>query len=272
MKDRLKILYICPEITPYIPSTEVADICRNLPQIVQEKGSEIRTFMPCYGTINERRNQLHEVQRLSGMNLIIDESDHPLIIKVASIQAARMQVYFIDNDDYFKRKGIYGAPDEDVLFEDNDERSIFFIRGVLETVKKLRWTPDIIHCHGWMTATAPIYIKKIYSSDPFFEHSKIVYSVYDHALDGVMRKGFDKRVMLEGLELKDLKGVKGKEVTTKMLDYLALEFSDAIIDVSKDPDAEMSKYIKKHKLPYVKHNPESYTDDYIEFYKQLTAE
>ena len=163
-----KVLFIAQEITPYLPESEIANVCRYLPQGVQERGREIRTFMPKYGNINERRNQLHEVIRLSGMNLIIDDTDHPLIIKVASIQAARMQVYFIDNEDYFQRKFI--TEDENGnSFDDNDERSIFFVRGVMETVKKLRRVPDIIHCHGWMTALAPLYIKKAYAEDPMFQ-------------------------------------------------------------------------------------------------------
>ena len=150
-----KILFITQEICPYLPETPQSTACRNLPQLIQEKGHEIRTFMPKFGSINERRNQLHEVIRLSGMNLIIDDTDHSLIIKVASIQAARMQVYFIDNEDYFQNRET--TVDEDgVEYEDNDERSIFFVRGVMETIKKLRWVPDIIHCHGWMSALAPI--------------------------------------------------------------------------------------------------------------------
>lgn len=155
-----KVLFISQEITPYLPESEMALIGRNLPQGIQERGKEIRTFMPRYGCINERRNQLHEVIRLSGMNLVIDDTDHPLIIKVASIQSARMQVYFIDNEDYFHRK--FTLSDENnAFFEDNDERSIFFARGVLETVKKLRWAPDLIHCHGWISAFVPILVKRL---------------------------------------------------------------------------------------------------------------
>ncbi|MGL5619651.1 MAG: glycogen/starch synthase, partial [Tannerellaceae bacterium] len=177
--DAKRILFITQEITPYLPETEISGISRNLPQGIQERGREIRTFMPKYGTINERRNQLHEVIRLSGMNLIIDDTDHPLIIKVASIQAARMQVYFIDNEDFFQRKHTI-ADENGVEFDDNDERSIFFVRGVLETVKKLRWIPDMIHCHGWMSALTPLYIKKAYADDPFYSNTKVVYSVYDN--------------------------------------------------------------------------------------------
>ena len=156
----------------------MSEIGRYLPQGVQEKGREIRTFMPRYGCVNERRNQLHEVIRLSGMNLVINDADHPLIIKVASIQAARMQVYFIDNEDYFQRKAVLHDADGNE-FEDNDERAVFFARGVLETVIKLRWAPDIIHCHGWLTSLVPLYIKKYYYNDPLFQNSKLVYSVYN---------------------------------------------------------------------------------------------
>ena len=159
---KTNILFITQEISPYLPDSPIGTICRNLSQGIQERNREIRTFMPRFGAINERKNQLHEVIRLSGMNLIINDNDHPLIIKVASIQSARLQVYFIDNDDYFKRK--YTVKDDnDKYFEDNDERSIFFIRGVIETVKKLGWAPDVIHCHGWMTALAPLYFKKAFN-------------------------------------------------------------------------------------------------------------
>ena len=162
--SKTKILFVTQEMIPYMPETEIAKTCRELPQAIQERGHEIRTFMPKYGSINERRNQLHEVIRLSGMNLIIDDTDHPLIIKVASIQAARMKVYFTDNDDYFQRK--VGEVMDEANREDNDERSIFYARGVLETVKKLRWEPDIIHCHGWLASLVPLYIRNLMPTTP----------------------------------------------------------------------------------------------------------
>ena len=161
-----KILYVCQEITPYLPETEGSRLCRALTQAMQERGNEIRTFMPRYGCINERRHQLHEVIRLSGMNLIIDDNDHQLIIKVASIPAARVQIYFIDNDDYFSRKAVL-TDGADNYFQDNDERATFFARVVLETVKKLRWTPTVVHCHGWFTAVVPVYLKRIFADDRF---------------------------------------------------------------------------------------------------------
>src|SRR5437016_2328075 len=162
---KARVLFISSEIHPYLDLNEQSKVARFLPQGIQEKGREIRTFMPRYGCINERRHQLHEVIRLSGMNLIIDDSDHPLIIKVASIQSARMQVYFIDNEDYFARKETL-TDAKGKMFDDNDERSIFFCRGVIETVKKLGWAPDIIHCHGWLTSLLPMYIKRSFRDNP----------------------------------------------------------------------------------------------------------
>ena len=177
-----RILYVCQEVAPYVPDTEGALLCRKLSQAMQERGNEIRTFMPRYGCINERRHQLHEVIRLSGMNLIIDDNDHQLIIKVASIPSARVQIYFIDNDDYFARKAILRDADES-YFEDNDERAIFFARGVLETVKKLRWTPTVVHCHDWFSGIVPIYLKKVFADDPIFKEVKIVISLYGDGFD-----------------------------------------------------------------------------------------
>ena len=176
--EKKRILFISQEIFPFLPKSEISHNARKLPQTTQEAGKEIRVFTPKFGCINERRHQLHEVIRLSGMNIIIDDHDHPLIIKVASIPAARIQVYFIDNEEYFKRK--YNVTNEDGSdCEDNDERSMFFCRGVLETVKKLGWQPDVIHCHGWMSSLMPLYIKRMYNKDPHFANTKVVYSIYN---------------------------------------------------------------------------------------------
>ncbi len=202
-----KILFISQEITPYLPESEMAHIGRFLPQGIQEKGKEIRTFMPRYGCINERRNQLHEVIRLSGMNLIINDTDHPLIIKVASIQSARMQVYFIDNEDYFQRKYII-EDDKGTFFPDNDERAIFFARGVFETVKKLRWAPDLIYCQGWITALVPLYLKKEYNEDPMFAHSKVVFSSYNDQFKGTLHPDFAKKITGDNITLKDIEILK----------------------------------------------------------------
>ena len=174
-----KVLFINQEMVPYVPTSEMATMGRNLPQKIQENGFEIRTFMPKWGNINERRGQLHEVIRLSGLNLIIDDTDHPLIIKVASIPVSRLQVYFIDNEDYFQRRRTMTEDESGEEFTDNGERAIFFARGVLETVKKLRWTPDIIQCQGWMAGVVPLYIKTAYHDDPSFANAKVVTSLFN---------------------------------------------------------------------------------------------
>ncbi len=269
MKKVNKVLYISQEIFPYLPESEIANMGRYLPQAVQDRGRETRTFMPKFGAVNERRNQLHEVIRLSGMNLIIDDTDHPLIIKVASIQAARMQVYFIDNDDYFHRKETI-ADENGEEYEDNDERTIFFVRGVMETVKKLRWTPDVIHCQGWMTALAPLYIKKAYNQDPFFKNSKVVYSVFNDDFKKPFRSLFAERLLLEGIEKKHVIQVKDKVIDYVALSKLAIDFSDGVIQSSKEINQGITDYIKeknvKH-LPFVE--GEDYADDYVRFYDSL---
>ncbi len=262
----MKVLYITSEITPYLPESEIATISRTLPQGVQERGREIRTFMPKFGNINERRNQLHEVIRLSGMNLIIDDTDHPLIIKVASIQAARMQVYFIDNEDYFQRKATL-TDAEGNYFDDNDERSIFFVRGVLETVKKLRWVPDVIHCHGWMTALTPLYIKKAYADDPCFKNSKIVYSIYNDDYSNKFDSKFSEKLLLDGIEDSDVEAIKNQEVSFEDLTRLALKYSDGVIQGSEQINEDLKKAAQDSALPFLDYQPaDNYIDAYNGFY------
>ncbi|MFC2080909.1 glycogen/starch synthase [Bacteroidota bacterium] len=262
-----KILFISQEITPYLPETEMSMIGRYLPQGIQEKGREIRTFMPKYGSINERRNQLHEVIRLSGMNLIIDDTDHPLIIKVASIQSARMQVYFIDNEDYFHRKSVM-KDEKGEFFDDNDERAIFFARGVLETVRKLRWSPDIVHCHGWITSLIPMYLKRAFSDDPLYNNSKIIYSIYNDEFDKPLRKEFRKKLMMDGIKDKDLDILA--EPNFENLTKLALDMSDAVIVGSAEINNTIQKYIKTLKKPVLEYKTEEeYIDAYSDFYDEI---
>ncbi|MCR9153008.1 MAG: glycogen/starch synthase [Bacteroidetes bacterium] len=196
--DSKRILYVSQEIHPYLPENEISKPSLEMPRKMNESGHQVRVFMPRYGLINERRHQLHEVIRLSGINIIVDDEDQPLIIKVASVPQARMQVYFIDNDEFFKRKSIFYTEDED-FHEDNDKRAIFFCRGVIETVKKLGWSPDIIHCHGWMASFLPLYLKKFHHDDPMFADSKTVLSVYG-ATEENMSKGLPKYLEFDGLE------------------------------------------------------------------------
>jgi len=268
-KKVTKVLYISQEIFPYLPESELSNMGRYLPQAVQDRGRETRTFMPKFGAVNERRNQLHEVIRLSGMNLIIDDTDHPLIIKVASIQSARMQVYFIDNDDYFHRKNTV-ADENDVEFEDNDERTIFFVRGVMETVKKLRWTPDVIHCQGWMTALAPLYIKKAYNDDPFFKHSKVVYSIFADEFKKPFRSLFSERLLLEGIEKRHLVQVEDKEIDFVALSKLAIDYSDAVIQSSPIVNGAVLDYIADKKIKFLPYKAnDDYADDYVNFYDSI---
>ncbi|MBU8893582.1 MAG: glycogen/starch synthase [Bacteroidales bacterium] len=265
--ENTKVLFISQEITPYLPESKMSLIGRHLPQGIQERGKEIRTFMPKFGSINERRNQLHEVIRLSGMNLIINDTDHPLIIKVASIQAARMQVYFIDNEDYFQRKNTL-QDENGTFFDDNDERTIFFARGVLETVKKLRWAPDIIHCHGWFTSLVPLYIKKAYNDDPLFANSKVVFSMYDDEFDKPLNKEFKDKLLYENITKNDTKILK--EPTFINLSKLAIEASDATIIGSETINPELLSFIKNSEKPYLEfQNEEQYIEAYSKFYDNI---
>jgi starch synthase len=204
---KTKVLFVSQEINPYTPENANSTFCRMIPQTLHEKGREIRTFMPRYGNINERRHQLHEVIRLSGLNIIIDDMDHPLIIKVASIQQSRMQVYFIDNEEFFQRKAVLTDADGN-YFNDNDQRSLFFCKGVIETVRKLGWQPDIIHCNGWMTSALPILIKKVYKDDPLFADSKVVFSLMNDEFTPSLDKKYGHKLQMTGITDADIKPVK----------------------------------------------------------------
>ena len=267
MMEKTKVLFVQQEITPYLKDTHMGIIGRYLPQGIQEKGKEIRTFMPRYGCINERRNQLHEVIRLSGMNLIINDTDHPLIIKVASIQSARMQIYFIDNEDYFQRKSIlYDSGNK--FFKDNDERAIFFARGVLETVKKLGWSPDIVHCHGWITSLMPIYLKKAFVDNPIFSNTKIIYSIYDDDFPLQFNKNFAEKIMLPGIKEADIEHYKKPSFVN--ITKAAIDFSDGVIIGSPDINPEIIKYVNQIDKPVLEFKSmDTYIDSYNEFYDEI---
>jgi starch synthase len=261
-----KILFINQEIAPYVPDSTMSLMGQALPQAMQEKGHEIRTFMPKWGNINERRGQLHEVQRLSGMNLIINETDHPLIIKVASIQSARIQIYFIDNDDYFtKRQMASDELGED--YPDNGERAIFFARGVLETVKKLRWIPDIIHCQGWMSAVIPLYIETAYHEEPSFANTKVITSLFTKSLKKDLGNNFK-----ECLEFREAKAELLKAYNDNFdfeeLGKLAIDYSDGIIKAEKEVNASLLKYATEKNIPLLDYH-EDFADAYEAFYDQI---
>lgn len=242
-----KILIIADQISPFVAQSSMADYCRQLPQSIQELGNDIRTFMPKWGNINERRNQLHEVIRLSGMNLIIDDTDHPLIIKVASLQSARIQVYFIDNEDYFQNR-LQVTDKDGVEYEDNDERTIFFARGVLETVKKLRWNPDIIHCHGWLSALIPLYIKTAYREEPAFRESKVVYSLYDKAFSRNFSDRYPEIIPNKDMQPGDA-GTFDTPIDFNSVMKKAIEFSDGVICNSSAVDASLPAFAKQKGIP-----------------------
>ena len=241
-----RILYVCQEVAPYVPDTEGALLCRRLSQAMQERGNEIRTFMPRYGCINERRHQLHEVIRLSGMNLIIDDNDHQLIIKVASIPSARVQIYFID------------------------ERAIFFARGVLETVKKLRWTPTVVHCHGWFSSIVPIYLKKVFADDPIFKEVKIVVSLYGDGFDKPLDAGMKEKIANEGVKDKKL-SILDTPSYENLCRYV-MEYADGIILASDAVTPEIIELVRnsgKPLLEYQSPDAEDFFDNYNRFYDSI---
>ena len=264
-----KILYVCQEISPYTAENDFSKLSLDMARQMQERGSEVRTFMPRYGCINERRNQLHEVIRLSGMNLIINDNDHQLIIKVASIPSARLQVYFIDNDDYFSRRAILHDV-EGNMFEDNDDRAIFFARGMLETVKKLRWSPTIVHCHGWFSAIAPMYLKKVFYDDPLFRDVKIVLSLSDDKFEGELAKEFKQKLEEEGIMDSQMSILE--EPSYQNLYRFVIDYADGIIVTSPNADAEIIEYARsrgKKVLDYQAGDDKEVFDNYKKFYDEL---
>ena len=267
MEEPVRVLFVNSEIFPYMPETDISVLGRFLPQGIQESGKEIRSFMPRYGTINERRNQLHEVIRLSGMNLVIDGADRPLVIKVSSISSARMQVYFIDNEDYFHRKFIYrDAEGND--FKDNDERAIFFARGVLETVKKLRWRPDIVHCQGWISHFLPVYLKKVYHEDPVFTDAKVVLSLYNEMLDARFSDRLVDKMAAGGLRREDVALLE--EPTGINLAKLAIQYADGLIAGVPEMDRSLADFAAGLQLPVLPYVPVRESDNaYIRIYDRF---
>lgn len=266
-----RVLFVNSEIMPFLPETPIAKIGRCLPQGIQERKKEIRAFMPRYGCINERKNQLHEVIRLSGMNIIIGDVDRPLVIKVASISSARIQVYFIDNEDYFCRKQISFDTDGK-FFEDNGQRAIFFARGVLETVKKLRWAPDVIHCQGWISHLLPLYLKKAYNGDPIFSGSRIVTSLYGEIAGERFSPSLRDNILFGGIKPADVP--LPDEPTGINLAEIAAMYSDGIILGDSDVDPKLVKFCEEKGIPTLPFSEDSiasgrYIEEYDNFYQQL---
>jgi len=261
-----RILYVSQEITPYLPVNDLSKTARFLPQAMNESGIEVRLFMPRFGCINERRHQLHEVIRLSGMNLIVNDIDQPLIIKVASIPQARMQVYFIDNEEYFKRK-FTTVDKKEKFYADNDERALFFCRGVIESVKKLGWSPDVIHCNGWMASFLPMYLNKFYHDDPIFEKTKIVYSFYNHTFEGKLNKDLAKKMKFDGFTDEEVSGFETAD--HKKLMETAIKYSNAVVKGSAELSEEVKTMIDDSKLPTLEFTEGEYKEQYKPFYESL---
>jgi starch synthase len=264
MEDK-RILYVSSEVVPYLAENEVSLMSYDLPKMINDQGGQIRIFMPRYGNVNERRHQLHEVIRLSGMNLVVNDVDMPLIIKVASIPKERIQVYFIDNDEYFKRKATF-TDEEGVLFPDNDERAIFFAKGVVETVKKLNWVPDIIHVQGWMAAMLPIYMKHYYKDEALFADTKIVTSVFNQSFDGSLDMGMSKKVQFDGIQHSAISELDNPTFENIMM--ASINHSDGIVIASEGISSNLTKFIRASKKPFLPFTQkDKYAEVYTEFYK-----
>jgi starch synthase len=263
MKDK-RILYVSSEVVPYLAENEVSLMSYDVPKMVNDQGGQIRIFMPRYGNINERRHQLHEVIRLSGMNLVVNDLDMPLIIKVASIPKERIQVYFIDNDEYFKRKATF-ADEDGVLYPDNDERAIFFAKGVVETVKKLNWVPDIIHVHGWMAAMLPIYMKHFYKNEALFSDTKIVTSVYGQSFDGSLDVEMINKIKLDGVPTESVLDLSVPDYEGIMKASIA--HSDGVIIASNQISSSLTNFIESSGKPFLPYVPkDAFAESYTDFY------
>ena len=261
-----KVLFISSEVIPYLPDNDISSLSYNLPKMVNENGGQTRIFIPKYGIINERRHQLHEVIRLSGMNLIIDDIDMPLIIKVASIPKERMQVYFIDNDEYFKNRGLKFDEKNRKLYKDNDERAIFFAKGVVETIKKLNWSPDIIHVHGWIASLLPLYIKEYYRDEPLFSNSKVVVSIYADEIKGKLDSKIVKKIKFDEIESDTLDILN--EATYLNLFKNAILNSDGVIFSGENIDKTIFEFANSTKKPILKYGfSEGFKEEYLNFYK-----
>ncbi|MCF7566938.1 glycogen/starch synthase [Sabulilitoribacter arenilitoris] len=262
MKDK-RILYVSSEVVPYLPETEISSMSFEAPRMVNQQGGQIRIFMPRYGNINERRHQLHEVIRLSGINLVINDLDMPLIIKVASIPKERIQVYFIDNDEYFKRKATL-TDENGELFSDNDERAIFFAKGVIETVKKLNWSPDAIHVHGWLASLLPLYLKQYYKDEPLFSESKIVTSIYNQSFEGALNKDMVNKIKFDNIDEDAIKLLENPSYNNLM--KVAIDYSDALIVGSEDMTEDLNAYLKASDKPILEYkSKDEFGEAYTEF-------
>ena len=264
-----RILFIASEMSPYLEETDFSSIVNQLAIKANDGGFEIRCIMPRFGVINERRNRLHEVVRLSGINISIDDKDNPLMIKVASISEARMQVYFLDNEDFFHRKHVF-TDAKGKFYPDNDDRAIFFCKGALETVKKLGWAPDVVHCHGWMSSLVPAYLKTSYKDDPTFKDAKIVYSIYNTSFTSSLGANFAQKALIKGMETKDT--INYAEGTHQTMNKAAIAYSDAIVIGDDSVDEDVLNFVKKSEKPVLAYDSTLDLDNYYNFYQEIASD
>jgi starch synthase len=266
--SKLRILYVASEINPFLQTSEVADFVRKLPQAMQEKGMEIRILVPRFGLINERKNRLHEVVRLSGINISVGDEEKPLIIKVASIPNAKLQVYFIDNEDYFHRKSVFHDK-ENKFYEDNDERAIFFCKGVIETVRKLGWAPDIVHCNDWITSFIPLYLKTTYKNDPLFKNAKTVFTIYNNSFTHKFKGDIMTKVKMIDIEDSMLGQLKTADYEGFI--KLGAQFADVVSMAEDNKKLEgLVKKIKEKKIETIEKS-DTYTESFYNLYTELVG-
>lgn len=264
-----KFLFVAQEVAPYLPPENISSLGKEVATGIHKRGYEVRTFTPKWGGINERRNQLHEVIRLSGLNVTIDDNDHPLLLKVASLHPTRTQVYFIDNDDFFQKL------DSDIdevgsNRPDNDKRIIFFTRSTIETAKKLQWDPAVIHAQGWVASMTPVYLRQLNDSIPF-EESKVVYTVLPEDNEVVLDHDFFRRLKDDGVKEEYLSAYAGSELNTKLLHRMAIDNSDGVIFKTEVPDPDLLAAVETKGIPYLtKEDADGNLEAYIEFYDKLS--
>jgi starch synthase len=264
--QKKRIMFVSSEMSPFLETSSIADLALRLPKNIQERNTEIRVFIPRFGVINERRNKLHEVVRLSGININIDDTDYPLTIKVASLPQAKLQVYFLDNEDYFHRKFIF-SDENNKFFKDNDERTIFFCKGVLETCKKLGWPPDLIHCQGWMTSLIPLYLKTTYKDDPIFRRSKVVYSVFENQYSSSLGKDFVRKASLQHVKQEHTAPYENGECASMYIG--ACSYADGVIKASENIHPKVEKYMETQKKKLFLESPQGEAQNLIDVYEEF---
>ena len=267
--QKQKILFITHEMTPYLQTSDMADISRELPQQMQENGMEVRVFMPRFGMIKERKHRLHEVIRLSGINIPVGNEDNPLIIKVASLPSAKMQIYFLDNEDFFNKRN-YFRDDKNKFYADNDDRMIFFNKGAIEIILKLGWIPDVVHCHGWMTSLVPMYARTVYKNEPVFKNTKFIFSVYENDFEEKLGTDFISKATVNGQNPDAFKYLENPDCNDLYL--TGITYSDGIVLCTPEPDGElMSSILKQDKpvLPFQQYGTENFVENHYEFYNNV---